>query len=162
MNFYKLMLLITLATPCVAWAETSGSGSAEQQTVEPYWNQPPRQAISAAITPSCPQYIQTGVWIYRSAEGTHEWALSLTPTVCGRYIDQSETGLMFYEIVRKFGQSSYWTNNRGIINQLICHLLNAREKPQWNLEPFRPYVGFAATADARCNPLTPRPDVEYN
>ncbi len=68
---------------------------------------------------------------------------------------------MFYEIAKKFSGSPYWKNTRGMINQLTCHLAIAREKDKWNLEPFRPYVGYAATVAAGCNPLEPKPDPEF-
>ncbi|MDH0747894.1 DUF2599 domain-containing protein [Pseudomonas sp. GD03842] len=145
---------------CSALGETAYAQS-EDESIQPYWRQAPSRQLKAPITPSCPEYIQKGEWKYRSDEGIHEWAISLTPTPCGRYIDVSEIGLMFYEIVLKFGQSPYWHNNRGVINQLICHAKNAREKPEWNLEPFRPYVGSVITEQARCNPLTPNPDPDF-
>jgi hypothetical protein len=125
---------------------------------------PLKHELSAAIAPSCPTYIDSGKWVYRYAEGYpfNEWMLSLTPSECGRYIDQTETAYMFYEIVKKFGQSEHWSNNRGMINQLTCHLYAAREKPEWNLEPWRPYVGYSKTVAAGCNPIEPDPDPAYH
>ncbi|MEU4344648.1 DUF2599 domain-containing protein [Nocardia sp. NPDC023852] len=47
----------------------------------------------------------------------------------------------------------------GMRDQLICHWDWARlvqpNKPSWNLEPWRPAVGYSATVDARCNPGGP-------
>ncbi|MFE4466681.1 DUF2599 domain-containing protein [Oerskovia sp. NPDC056781] len=37
-------------------------------------------------------------------------------------------------------------------DQFDCHALGATDKKTWNLEPWRPDVGFLATAAARCNP----------
>lgn len=37
-------------------------------------------------------------------------------------------------------------------DQFDCHALGATDKTTWNLEPWRPDVGFLATAAARCNP----------
>jgi hypothetical protein len=40
----------------------------------------------------------------------------------------------------------------GMYNQLACHALGAPDKATWNLEPWRPDVGFLATVTAACNP----------
>jgi hypothetical protein len=129
MNIRTFSLTLTLITPCLVLAQPSPTPHPEEESITPFWQQPLKQPLKQPIVQSCSGgYIEKGTWIYRSEEGTHEWAQSLTPTPCGRYIDPSETGLMWYEIVQKFGQSPYWSNNRGMINHLICHVLNAREK----------------------------------
>ncbi len=47
----------------------------------------------------------------------------------------------------------------GMRDQFICHWIWARlvepNKTSWNLEPWRPAVGYQATVDARCNPGGP-------
>ncbi|MFI6044842.1 DUF2599 domain-containing protein [Nocardia sp. NPDC051321] len=47
----------------------------------------------------------------------------------------------------------------GMRDQFVCHWTWARlvqpDKPSWNLEPWRPAVGYQATVDARCNPGGP-------
>lgn len=116
------------------------------------------QPTNPAIEPSCPEYITKGEWVYRY----NEWVLSLTPSVCGRQIDSTETGLMFYEIVRKFSGSRFWANDRGLVNQLTCHLVIARNKPEWNLEPWRPYVGHNETVAQQCNVTVPAPDTPFH
>lgn len=44
----------------------------------------------------------------------------------------------------------------GMYDQFLCHWNYARvvepDKPSWNLEPWRPAVGYAATVAALCNP----------
>ncbi|WP_147739851.1 DUF2599 domain-containing protein [uncultured Corynebacterium sp.] len=37
-------------------------------------------------------------------------------------------------------------------NQLSCHIANIGAKDPWNLESWRPDVGYAATVRALCNP----------
>ncbi|WP_243398974.1 DUF2599 domain-containing protein [Cryobacterium zongtaii] len=37
-------------------------------------------------------------------------------------------------------------------DQLICHVANAQGKSPWNLDAWRPNVGYAATVAALCNP----------
>ncbi|WP_280315876.1 DUF2599 domain-containing protein [Nocardia abscessus] len=47
----------------------------------------------------------------------------------------------------------------GMRDQFVCHWAWARlvqpNKPSWNLEPWRPAVGYQATVEARCNPGGP-------
>ncbi|WP_378742417.1 DUF2599 domain-containing protein [Nocardia brasiliensis] len=47
----------------------------------------------------------------------------------------------------------------GMRDQFVCHWAWARlvqpDKPSWNLEPWRPAVGYQATVEARCNPGGP-------
>lgn len=47
----------------------------------------------------------------------------------------------------------------GMHDQFRCHWEFARvvapDKPSWNLEPWRPAVGYARTVAARCNPGGP-------
>lgn len=47
----------------------------------------------------------------------------------------------------------------GMRDQFVCHWvwarLVARDKPTWNLEPWRPNVGYDATVEAACNPGGP-------
>ncbi|WP_227982135.1 DUF2599 domain-containing protein [Nocardia spumae] len=47
----------------------------------------------------------------------------------------------------------------GMYDQFTCHWVWARlvapNKPAWNLEPWRPAVGYQATVEAMCNPGGP-------
>ncbi|MEU7632561.1 DUF2599 domain-containing protein [Nocardia sp. NPDC049220] len=47
----------------------------------------------------------------------------------------------------------------GMHDQFLCHWAWARlvqpTKSSWNLEPWRPAVGYQATVEARCNPGGP-------
>lgn len=132
--------------------------------------QAPSSLPKPALQQNCAEYIQSGTWNYMFIKDPNyetnyqfnEWRLSLVPTSCGRTIDSSETAYMFYEIVKKFGQNEHWTNNRGMINQLTCHLAIARNKDTWNLEPWRPYVGYDKTVAAGCNPTVPDPDPAWH
>jgi hypothetical protein len=49
----------------------------------------------------------------------------------------------------------------GMFDQFECHWQWARwiapDKPEWNLEPWRPAVGYDATVKAMCNPGGPDP-----
>lgn len=50
-------------------------------------------------------------------------------------------------------------NTPGMFDQFKCHWQWARmvapDKPEWNLEPWRPAVGYDATVQALCNPGGP-------
>ncbi|WP_067676871.1 DUF2599 domain-containing protein [Nocardia miyunensis] len=52
-------------------------------------------------------------------------------------------------------------NTPGMYDQFECHWQWARlvspNKPSWNLEPWRPAVGYDATVQALCNPGGPDP-----
>jgi len=115
-------------------------------------------ALGYSNKQTCPEYILAGQWMYRY----NEWTLALTPTPCGRAITSDETAFMFYEIAKKFSGSIYWQNTRGMINQLTCHLTIARNKPEWNLDPWRPYVGHNLTVAEECNVVTPVPDPAFH
>ncbi|AHH18846.1 hypothetical protein NONO_c40620 [Nocardia nova SH22a] len=49
----------------------------------------------------------------------------------------------------------------GMYDQFVCHWVWARmvapNKPSWNIEPWRPAVGYQATVAAMCNPGGPDP-----
>ena len=131
-------------------------GGSQISLAQPQQAQEQNQEVGPAQ--SCISYIERGVWVYRYSE----WTLELEPTVCGRAISSNETAYMFYEIAKKFGGSPYWQNTRGMINQLTCHLVIARNKPTWNMDPWRPYIGHSATVAAECNPEVPDPDTDFH
>lgn len=124
--------------------------------------QPAKPSRDTQLQPAparCSTYIEKGNWVV----AYNEWSLQLVPTKCGRAIQADETPNMFYEIVKKFGDpetfggppdpaKDRWKNVKGMIDQLTCHLTIARNKPTWNLEPHRPWVGYEATVAAECNP----------
>ncbi len=103
---------------------------------------------------SCVNYFEKGAWVYRY----NEWTLSLTPTDCGRQTDSDNTPYAVDELIRLYSSSRYWSNTHGMRHQLICHFAIADSKPEWNLDPFRPDVGYSATVAAGCNPIDPLPE----
>nr|WP_240148069.1 DUF2599 domain-containing protein [Luteibacter yeojuensis] len=116
---------------------------------------------SRPLDGACSQYIDRALSGWFVDERGHQ-SLRLVPTACGRDIGPADTPYMFYEIVKTYGDPEQlgaapspgdrWKNVRGMINQLTCHLRIASNKPQWNLEPYRPWVGDEATEQAGCNP----------
>jgi hypothetical protein len=89
--------------------------------------------------------------------------LEITPTPCGRRVseDLTKRDSLDMEAIERFSGNLNWRNTRGMINQLDCHVINFPDKPTWNLEPDRPYVGYADTWVAECNPSAPRPDPAF-
>jgi hypothetical protein len=110
----------------------------------------------AINNPVCSSYIQSASWIERDDPGTKrkEWTLSVTPTACGRAIASDQTDRAYQELVQKYSNDVQWKDNDkgGMRRQLVCHLVIAREKAEWNLEPFRPDVSQQAAVAAGCNP----------
>lgn len=99
--------------------------------------------------------------------------LEITPTPCGRdtfielknQLDEGKRSEardhLEMEAIEKFSGNVNWRNTRGLINQLDCHILEYPDKPTWNIEPDRPYVGYDLTRQAQCNPSVPLPDSPF-
>ena len=105
---------------------------------------------------TCPTYIESASWTQRYDPGTgkNEWTLSVTPTTCGRAIGADKTDAAYRELVQKFNGDYQWKDNDGggMRRQFVCHLVIARMKATWNLEPFRPNVTHDESLAAGCNP----------
>lgn len=117
----------------------------------------PRSAADSYIqtVERCTSYVASARWIYRN----YEWTISITPTDCARRTPPEGTAYLWDELTRDYSNSRYWTNTHGLRHQLICHLMVARDKPEWNLEPWRPDVGLTKTVAAGCNHEEPLPEV---
>ncbi len=102
----------------------------------------------------CVKYVESAQWVYRD----YRWSFSITPTPCARRTQPEGTAFLLDELSRDYSNSRFWKNNHGMRHQLICHLAIARDKPQWNLEPWRPDVGYAKTLEAGCNHVVPLPE----
>ena len=55
-------------------------------------------------------------------------------------------------VIAKHGRDTEWKNESGMKDQFHCHNDFASAKRPWNLEPWRPDVGYALTVAAGCNP----------
>lgn len=99
-------------------------------------------------TKTCERYIESAKWLFQN----NLWSLSIVPSECGRAIGEDQTAFAFYELFSTYAGDPKWTNTRSARNQFVCLLATARDKPQWNIEPSRPDVGYAATLKAACNP----------
>ncbi|MFC9435833.1 DUF2599 domain-containing protein [Nocardia sp. NPDC057030] len=82
--------------------------------------------------------------------------LLVYPTTAGRRTTTPGTDERAWQEVLRQAPDA---DTPGMRDQFICHWAWARlvepDKPSWNLEPWRPAVGYPATVDARCNPGGP-------
>lgn len=108
----------------------------------------------------CDAYFENGSWTMDEFGPV----IKLTPTACGRKVDvnsRESLALLEIEMLKKYGQYKDMTNLYGVFNQLECHIRRYPDKPTWNLEPQRPFVGLATTLNAECNPAVAVPEKPY-
>ncbi|WP_194827748.1 DUF2599 domain-containing protein [Nocardia sp. XZ_19_231] len=82
--------------------------------------------------------------------------LLVVPTQAGRKTGAPGTDELAWQEVRALDADA---DAPGMRDQFLCHWVWARmvapDKPSWNLEPWRPDVGYQATVAANCNPGGP-------
>lgn len=94
-------------------------------------------------------WFSSGSWI------TRDGAISLSLKHTGWASLGVSTGMITWSwntVKAKFSSSSNWYNETGMHEQYLCHVNFAANKSEWNLEPWRPAVGYAKTIAASCNP----------
>lgn len=109
-----------------------------------------RRAPVGAPKPTSP-LIRKAVWSHPS-EG---YRLHVTPSAAGRRQAAQEPQRALRQALAR--SRPYPVPVRGqvlgsLLNQLKCHAEFAATKPRWNLEAWRPDVGYARTVAALCNP----------
>ncbi|GAA1622776.1 DUF2599 domain-containing protein [Nocardia ninae] len=89
-------------------------------------------------------------------DGADSTRLMIYPTLAGRqdpFPPAAERA--WQEVLRRAGDA----DAPGMRDQFLCHWDWARitmpDKPSWNLEPWRPAVGYPETVAAQCNPGAP-------
>ena len=122
------------------------------------------QAATLPTQRFCDRYIESSTWVQRPDPklGPDTWSLQVVPTACGRAIKDDQTDRMFAELYNKHTDDAQWrrysVNGGSLRRQLVCHLAASydnkpvRAKPEWNLEPARPYVDQATAVAQYCNP----------
>ena len=75
-------------------------------------------------------------------------SLTVTPTDWGRVSGATGSVFAWGDLLATDPSA----DTPGMEKQLQCHLLGARDKATWNLEPWRPDVSLVDYALARCNP----------
>lgn len=97
--------------------------------------------------------IQEANWV-RHTEG---WTLQVTPTAWQRFWNGYWPGAAGWdELYARYRWSGLTTNLEGMRDQYICHVqivsVRAPERPTWNLDEWRPNVGYTQTINSYCNP----------
>lgn len=138
----RLTLPSSVSTPAVF------SYLVEDQT-EAIVPDPPPAPYPRQVTRQCARYTENAQWVNR--EGGI--SLSITPTACARnHIPAAERAFAVDELFERWSSDPRFTNPHGMRDQFLCHLVNAPDKDEWNIEPWRPDVGMAITEAAYCNP----------
>lgn len=75
-------------------------------------------------------------------------SLTVTPTDWGRVSGATGSGTAWADLLAVEPEA----DTPGMETQLQCHLIGARDKATWNLEPWRPDLSLVEYALARCNP----------
>lgn len=153
-----VILAAILTTACTAPAPPApGPSTPTATTATPAGGTSPAATGTAASAPAVDPYagqplIDRVEWI-SSVDGPR---LMVHPTRAGRDTTFPAAGLRAWQEVRTLDPAA---ETPGMWDQFRCHWewarLIAPEKPTWNLEPWRPPVGYDATVDAACNPGGP-------
>lgn len=95
------------------------------------------------------------LWLASSTVAALSWgdreggeSLGVTPTAWARASGLAAQDLTWAQLVAQEPRADSPTMH----DQLLCHLLGAPDKAQWNLEPWRPDVDAFTMIAARCNP----------
>jgi hypothetical protein len=95
------------------------------------------------------------MWTYHSGLG---WTLEVTPTTWARnHAGDYLIGVYDWsELYSKYKNRGLNTNLNGMRDQLICHqvvvAVTDPGKATWNIDEWRPDVGYWQTLNSRCNP----------
>lgn len=112
----------------------------------------------------CSKYIESSKWVRRDDPklGKDTWTLQVVPTDCGRKIKDDQTDRMWAELYNLHKDDEQWREysqyGGSMRRQMVCHLTlvsagrPVRDKPEWNLEPARPYVDHETSLKMNCNP----------
>lgn len=97
--------------------------------------------------------IKKAQWAWHS-EG---WTLMVTPTKWQRVWNGYLPGKAGWnELYKKYKNRGLNTNLTGMKDQYICHVqivsIHSPRKATWNLDEWRPNVGYAQTINSSCNP----------
>jgi hypothetical protein len=133
----------TVTTPPAATSTSPQSTVPSGASVPP--NVPP-----AAVDPDASVPLIDHVHWATTAKGAQ---LQVVPTAAGRTDTFAAASERAWREVLADAPNA---NTPGMYDQFLCHWNFARlaepDKPSWDLEPWRPAVGYEATVDALCNP----------
>ncbi len=98
--------------------------------------------------------IDHATWVYHSGYG---WTLQVSPTTWGR-LNGGAYGIGAFawdELYTKYRNRGLCCNLNGMRDQLICHWQFAFWRNTYNLDEWRPDVGYVQTVNSSCNPGGP-------
>jgi hypothetical protein len=95
--------------------------------------------------------IDHATWYYHSGYG---WTFQVSPTTWGRVNSGAYAigAFAWDELYTKYRDRGLNTNLNGMRDQLICHWQFAFYKSTYNLDEWRPDVGYPQTVNSSCNP----------
>ncbi|WP_433492917.1 DUF2599 domain-containing protein [Nocardia grenadensis] len=145
-------------TGCASSNSDIGSGSAPAVTATTTVTVP-ASATTGTLRPTPTVDPYAGQPLIDHLEWTENAAgprLMVHPTRAGRDTTYPGADIRAWQEIRTADPAA---DTPGMWDQFRCHWewarLVAPDKPTWNLEPWRPSVGYDATVDAACNPGGP-------
>jgi hypothetical protein len=114
-------------------------------------NHTARSRPLSSASPSVPALVAASHWMH-AAQG---FRLVVRPNGDGRRQASRHASLALEQALRLAGRLPLHLTTairQSLDNQLRCHADFAPRKPLWDLESWRPNVGFAATVEHLCNP----------
>jgi hypothetical protein len=151
------------AVALLALSGCSGGGSAQQAgnplpTTPPVTISPAPAPVATDSSPVAPPHQGSSLRLVTAAHWsatTQGFRLSVRPSRAGRAHAATHPKRALTEALGAAGPRPLTLTSsmsRSLTNQLECHAVFARTKPRWNLETWRPDIGFTATVLAACNP----------
>ncbi|MGK8505964.1 DUF2599 domain-containing protein [Nocardia asiatica] len=145
--------LLPLAVACGAEESAPAASTTTRTTTTSSAPAPAPPAAVPSVDPYAGRPLVDHVTWTETADGPR---LLVFPTQAGRQTTfPGSEERAWQEVVAR----SVDADAPGMRDQFICHWAWARlvqpDKPSWNLEPWRPAVGYPATVEARCNPGGP-------
>ncbi len=116
----------------------------------------------------CGTQISSTNW-FQNPDSSH-WTLSVYPSPCGFYAANlswyARYGDAWQDVssaTGTYGWCSYWSNDQyaSMFYQFVCHynvlgslkaVIPGSTQYAWNLDEWRPNVGWASTVLSKCNP----------
>jgi hypothetical protein len=155
----RALLLCAAVVPAACGADQSSSAVMSTSSAPA----PPATTIAAPIStpldavPSVDPYADVPLIDHTTwTEGVDGARLLVFPTQAGRHETFPNTEeRAWQEVLAQTADA----DTPGMRDQFVCHWIWARmvqpNKESWNLEPWRPAVGYQATVQASCNPGGP-------
>lgn len=115
-------------------------------------------ACGGPSSPTRPSSQHTFAPLVSSARWVHEpegYRLRVRPSIAGRNHAWQAVGQALSQALGAARPTPVRLSGAvrsSLREQLRCHAVFAPRKPTWDLEAWRPDVGYAATVRARCNP----------